>query len=236
MAEEMVLIPRVRYERLLNMDTKDVKDNVPIDEEAKAENVQSSPGKVSGGKGGQSSPPTSPLLPSDDKGLAISDDKVEEKKNPPGLRDEKTKEKGEEKEVVNKVKVKTILDEIPSKYRVKAERILAYIDLNGGSIINWNSRGRLVYKNMPISGSSMAELLHHLFSAKGKQIVGFSLFKKGLLKINVPNSLLSKNASTTTSSSPGNKKKVTNVSGKKKKQVNSVNDKDGTLNKKWLTY
>ena len=220
MAEEMV-----RYERLLNMD-KDVK----LNDEEKEKQVERSPGKVSEGKGGErSSPlPTSPPLRSDNKGRAI-DDKVEEK-NPPGL-------VHSEEEEVNKVKVKSILDEIPSKYRVKAERLLAYIDLNGGSIVNWNSRGRLIYKNMAITGSSMAELLHHLFSNKGKQIVGFSLFKKGLLKINVPNSLLSKNASTTTSSSSsGNKKKVTHVSGKKKKQVNSVNDKDGTLNKKWLTY
>jgi hypothetical protein len=222
MAEEMVLIPRVRYERLLNMD-KDVK----LNDEEKEKQVERSPGKVSEGKGGERSsppPPTSPPLRSDNKGRAI-DDKVEEK-NPPGLVHSE-----EEEEEVNKVKVKSILDEIPSKYRVKAERLLAYIDLNGGSIVNWNSRGRLMYKNMAITGSSMAELLHHLFSNKGKQIVGFSLFKKGLLKINVPNSLM-RGSNGTSSSSSGTKKKADNVSGKKKK----VDEKDATLKKKWLTY
>ena len=175
MAEEMVLIPRVRYERLLSSD-KDVNP---------AREGDGSSGKVSEGEGGQSSPPAT-VPPSRSDKEVPEEREVEEKMKKTG---------SDEKEELIKVNVDSILDEIPAEYRVKAERILAYIDIHGGSIINWNSRGRLIYKNMVITGSSMGELLEQLLSNKGKPVVGFSLFKKGLLKIDMPNSLLLKNSS-----------------------------------------
>jgi hypothetical protein len=215
MAEEMVLIPRVRYERLLSSD-KDVNP---------AREGDGSSGKVSEGEGegegGQSSPPAT-VPPSRSDKEVPEEREVEEKKKKIG---------SDEKEELIKVNVDSILDEIPAEYRVKAERILAYIDIHGGSIINWNSRGRLIYKNMVITGSSMGELLEQLFSNKGKPVVGFSLFKKGLLKINMPNSLLLNNSS---GASSGGKKK--NKTKKKEEEEEAPNVKVNTLKKKWLKY
>ena len=199
-AEEMVLIPRVRYERLLTLDKGDNVTN-PSPEKKGDKHVERSPGKVSEGKGDESarSPePTSPPLRSEDeKGQATGDGGEEKKKNPVEIAQEQEE----------KLKLDSILDEIPSKYRVKAERILAYIDVHGGSVINWNSRGRLIYKNMPITGSSMGELVEHFLTNKGKEVTGFSLFKKALLKIKLPNSLQLTNSADTSSLSPKKKRK-----------------------------
>ena len=224
MAAEMVLIPLVRYERLLDMDKKEkgstnkVKEEVDDDLE-KVESFKPDP------KHDESFNPD-PKHDSEDIPEVLTQAKSDvgdsEKKRNPNKKSTSSESKeaptlrGPPNQDVNKVEIDSLLNEIPSKYRGKAKKILAYIDLKGGSTINWNSRGRLIYKKMVINDSNIVELVHGLIVNKVKKVIGFNLFKKGLLKINMPDSLWL-------------------PAEKKKKKVNDTSSKD-TMQSKWLKY
>ena len=136
------------------------------------------------------------------EGLSKVNVKESPKKSPSHLAPEKEPGKELEKELKgspikngmsggeNKLEMDAILDEIAPKYRVRAKKLLTYIDKEGNLTLNWNSRGRLIYKKMVINGSNIAELVRHFILNKGKKVVGFNLFRKGLIKINMPESLL----------------------------------------------
>jgi hypothetical protein len=230
MAEEMVLIPRVRYERLMSMDRETAAAAAsPTEPPPQVEETKKNE-KVSTSKEDNNSKSPSEWLTKENSNVAgdeSSPSKTDKEAPSKGDKEEaaassttgneQQSEQGINDSPIKKLKVEYILNEIPSKYRVKAERILAYIDLNGASIINWNKRGRLIYKEMLINGTNMAELLQAFVSNKGKNVVGFNLFEKGLVKINMPDKLLPK------------------ITGKGKKSKKALSD-DDELHKKWLSY
>jgi hypothetical protein len=247
MAEEMVLIPKLRYERLLSVYKNDSKlpPNGPTSPvktpPGDGDHVKAaSPKRHSEGKlEGKSEGSDESKAHDDDKDPSKSPSKVpkeqpvggsgfSEKKNEksPQLTGPPTTTDDSNGLAAKKLKVDSILNEIPSKYRVKAKRILAYIDSKGGSIINWNGRGRLIYKKMVINGSNIAKLVEYLILNKGKKVIGFNLFQKGLAKINMPDSLLL----------PQETKKDVNGDKKKPAKVNEDVNGDKLLQKKWLSY
>ena len=192
----MVLIPRVRYERLLTALNEDKSKSKSEEEEDEAPAVQPATEK--------STPKTG--TPSPDKPLTtVSPEKTASvKSTDPATTDASTSADKDNKtlskaDVIgsgkSKMQMDNIVNEIPAQHKARAESILAYIRSKSDmGILSWNSRGRLVYKEEIVNGSNIAELIEYLISNKGKQPVSFKLFRKGLAKINMPTDLLKPHA------------------------------------------
>jgi hypothetical protein len=222
MASEMVLIPRVRYERLLNADNErgvsnsnDAVENTPKEPESKPHSEANSKAELKAdAKAVKESPSKSPGVQSAVK-----------KGKPPGINERKdnistpqhSTSEGSIKD--NKMSVEAIIKLVPSKYKEKAEKVLAHINSKGVSLINWNARGRLIYKGVIINGSSIGELVHGLLAPKKKKSIGFNKFHKALVKINLPVTLLKPYGRVNTASSGS-----------------SNGEKENKMKKKWLSY
>ena len=189
----MVLIPRVRYDRLL--DTSADSERGVSEHPEKAVNDKEL--KESRKLDDVAAPVAAAA------GAAVS----------PKERVVSNLNKGAEKQSDAKMPMDNILDEMSSDYRDSAEEMLTKMNDKGGVEMNWNARGRLIYKGKVVNGSSMSELLEQLFSKrKGKVPAGFNLFLKGVERMNINGITKSKNRK---------------VKVEKKKSV---------LQKSWITY
>ena len=201
MAEEMVLIPRVRYERLLKeenatahsgerLNTKDT-SKTEAKTEAKAE------AKSEASDGDKADKSVTSTSPTEDVELV--------RKSPPGLREGKNaNSKGSTKKA--KLSIHSILEAIPSKSKEKAEKVLSHINSKGNSLITWNARGRLVYEGVVVNGTNIAELVYDLVSHRKQKSPGFSQMHKALVQIKLPKALLKAYTKTSKSSGKGNKR------------------------------
>ena len=169
MAEEMVLIPRVRYDKLLASSSESVRDNDNDNAAAVAPDAASADEREAVGKDFEESRNKNTQTLEAKEGL--DNHKVSKEKN------------STDKE--EKMPINIILNEVSSEYRDTAERTLKQIIAKGDNEFNWNDRGRLISKGLVVNGSNMSELLQHFFSKrKGKAPAGFKLFVKGVEKIN----------------------------------------------------
>ena len=58
-------------------------------------------------------------------------------------------------------------------------------------MLNWNEKGELLYENKAISGSHMVDLVNDMLShRKGFVPVGWSVFARGLARMNVPENIV----------------------------------------------
>ena len=190
MAEEMVLIPKVRYERLLGKETTDTPEpsTAPSSEGGghdAADKVKDSSQPQN--KSREKSPSASPLK------TDATRDKSGDKNGGKAKDDFKHSTKdfyNDTAKKPSKMSMDSILNEMSATIKDKAERVLKHIDRKGGKYVNWNSRGRLIYESHVVNGSNIVELIQHLLSnKKRKPSPGYKLFHKALVKINVPLSL-----------------------------------------------
>ena len=64
-------------------------------------------------------------------------------------------------------------------------------DSRGHSLLYWNQKGELMYENKAISGSHMVDLINDfLRQRKGLELVGWSVFSRGLARMNVHENLV----------------------------------------------
>jgi len=200
MAEEMVLIPKVRYERLLSKQTDSTTDPslAPSSEgggDASAGRSKHSSGDPPQNKSGEKSLSASPVK-TDYHDLDAHKGKSADKNggktaNDSSVKHSKKDFNDQSAKKMTKMGMDTILNQMSSTIKDKAERVLKHIDRKGGKYVNWNSRGRLIYENHVVNGSNIVELIEKLLSKKHrKSSPGYKLFHKALVKINVPLSLL----------------------------------------------
>jgi hypothetical protein len=198
MAEEMVLIPKLRYERLVSKQTDSATDPSPAPSSERGGDA--SEGKSKDSSAGQTQENSgektlsASQVKTDYNHVNAHKGKSSEKNggkiaNDSDHSDKHFKDEGFKKRT--KMAHESILNQLSSTIKDKAERVLNHIHRKGGKYVNWNSRGRLIYENHVVNGSNMVELLEKLLSKRKMKLpTGYKMFHKALVKINVPLSLL----------------------------------------------
>ena len=83
-----------------------------------------------------------------------------------------------------------VIKSVPKLYKTGARQLLDKIKENS-DVLNWNDKGELVYENKPISGSHMVDLVNDILRhRKGFEPVGWSVFARGLARMNVPENIV----------------------------------------------
>ena len=80
-----------------------------------------------------------------------------------------------------------IIDSVPKSLKPKARRLLDKIK----GTVSWNDRGEMVYRNVPVPGSNIVDLVNDaLRKRKSFQPVGWKTFARGLKDVNAPMDLV----------------------------------------------
>ena len=80
-----------------------------------------------------------------------------------------------------------IIDSVPKSFKQKARRLLDKIK----GTVSWNDRGEMVYRNVPVPGSNIVDLVNDaLRKRKSFQPVGWKMFARGLKDVNAPMDLI----------------------------------------------
>ena len=92
-----------------------------------------------------------------------------------------SKESTEEAETIPTSAVEQeVIKSVPKLYKVGARQLLDKIKEHRG-VLNWNRKGELMYKNKPITGSHVVDLVNDMLRhRKGFEPVGWSVFARGL--------------------------------------------------------
>ena len=83
-----------------------------------------------------------------------------------------------------------VIKSVPKLYKTGARQLLDKIKENR-DVLHWNEKGELVYENKPISGSHMVDLVNDILRHhKGFEPMGWSVFARGLARMNVPENIV----------------------------------------------
>ena len=83
-----------------------------------------------------------------------------------------------------------VIKSVPKLYKAAARQLLDKIKDNR-NVLHWNEKGELMYENKPISGSHVVDLVNDMLRhRKGFEPVGWSVFARGLARMNVPENLV----------------------------------------------
>ena len=86
--------------------------------------------------------------------------------------------------------VEEVIKSLPKLYKTAARQLLDKIKQNW-DVLHWNEKGELKYENKPISGSHVVNLVNDILRhRKGFEPVGWSVFARGLARMNVPENLV----------------------------------------------
>ena len=108
--------------------------------------------------------------------------KPEESKEP-------TEESAPEKSVSTAVE-QEVMKSVPKLYKNGARQLLDKMKENQ-DVLDWNDKGELVDENKPIPGSHVVDLVNDMLRhRKGFEPVGWSVFARGLARMNVPENLV----------------------------------------------
>ena len=103
--------------------------------------------------------------------------------------EETSKESTAEPETTSAVE-QEVIKSVPKLYKTGARQLLDKIKEHR-DVLHWNDEGELVYENKPISRSHMVDLVNHmLHNHKGFEPVGWSVFARGLARMNVPENIV----------------------------------------------
>ena len=84
-----------------------------------------------------------------------------------------------------------VMKSVPKLYKNGARQLLDKMKENR-DVLDWNDKGELVYENKPILGSHVVDLVNDILRhRKGFEPVGWSVFARGLARMNVPENLVS---------------------------------------------
>ena len=105
--------------------------------------------------------------------------------------EETSKESTAESEIIPTSAVEQeVIKSVAKLYKTGARQLLDKIKENS-DVLNWNEKGELLYENKPISGSHMVDLVNDILRhRKGFELVGWSVFARGLAQMNVPENIV----------------------------------------------
>ena len=102
---------------------------------------------------------------------------------------ESSKESTEVETIPNAVE-QEVMKSVPKLYKTGARQLLDKIKENR-DVLHWNEKGELMYENKPIPGSHVVDLVNDtLRERKGFEPVGWSLFARGLARMNIPENIV----------------------------------------------
>ena len=82
-----------------------------------------------------------------------------------------------------------VMKSVPKLYKAGARQLLDKIKEHR-DVLNWNEKGELMYENKPITGPHLVDLVSDMLRhRKGFEPVGWSVFARGLARMNVPENL-----------------------------------------------
>ena len=83
-----------------------------------------------------------------------------------------------------------VMRSVPKLYKAGARQLLDKIKEHR-DVLNWNEKGELMYENKPITGSHVVDLVNDMLRhRKGSEPVGWSVFARGLARMNVSENLV----------------------------------------------
>lgn len=83
-----------------------------------------------------------------------------------------------------------VMRSVPKVYKTGARQLLDKIKDNR-DVLHWNNKGELLYEDKAISGSHLVDLVNDILRhRKGFEPVGWSVFARGLARMNVPENLV----------------------------------------------
>lgn len=83
-----------------------------------------------------------------------------------------------------------VMRSVPKVYKTGARQLLDKIKDNR-DVLHWNNKGELLYQDKAISGSHLVDLVNDILRhRKGFEPVGWSVFARGLARMNVPENLV----------------------------------------------
>ena len=104
--------------------------------------------------------------------------------------EETSKESSEAETIPTSGVEQEVIKSVPKLYKAGARQLLDKIKENS-DVLNWNEKGELLYENKPISGSHMVDLVNDMLRhRKGFEPVGWSVFARGLARMNVPENIV----------------------------------------------
>ena len=103
---------------------------------------------------------------------------------------EETSTETTEQETIPSAVEEEVIQSLPKLYKAAARQLLDKIKQNR-DVLHWNEKGELKYENKPISGSHVVDLVNDILRhRKGSEPVGWSVFARGLARMNVPENLV----------------------------------------------
>ena len=105
--------------------------------------------------------------------------------------EEASKESTAEAETIPTLAVEQeVMKSVPKLYKAGARQLLDKIKEHR-DVLNWNEKGELMYENKPITGSHVVDLVNDMLRhRKGFEPVGWSVFARGLARMNVPENIV----------------------------------------------
>jgi hypothetical protein len=83
----------------------------------------------------------------------------------------------------------SLIERLPSKYRLYGKRLLSYIKRHGGKRMAWDEDDNaLIYNGSKVEGSDIIDLVLHVFKTNKRPPLGMNQFMKGSDEIRVPKS------------------------------------------------
>ena len=83
-----------------------------------------------------------------------------------------------------------VIKSLPRLYKSGARQLLDKLKQNR-DVLHWKEKGELTYENKSISGSHVVDLVNDILRhRKGFEPVGWSVFARGLARLNVPENLV----------------------------------------------
>ena len=103
---------------------------------------------------------------------------------------EQSQEPTTEVETILSAVEEEFIKRLPKLYKSRARQLLDKIKQNR-DVLHWNEKGELMYENKPISGSHVVDLVNDILRhRKGFEPVGWSVFARGLARMNVRENLV----------------------------------------------
>ena len=104
--------------------------------------------------------------------------------------EETSKEPSEAETISTSAVEQEVIKSVRKLYKAGARQLLDKIKENS-DVLNWNEKGEMLYENKPISGSHMVNLVNDMLRhRKGFEPVGWSVFARGLARMNVPENIV----------------------------------------------
>ena len=103
---------------------------------------------------------------------------------------ESSKESTEVETAIPTAVEQEVMKSVPKLYKTGARQLLDKIKENR-DVLHWNEKGELIYENKPIPGSHVVDLVNDILrQRKGFEPVGWSVFARGLARMNIPENIV----------------------------------------------